>query len=362
MHYLKSPKNLWLFVGVFLVLKVLFFLYLKLFHEGELFGGGNDSNYYNAYALGDDDYAVNLWPVILRFLNEIGLYNRELLSHVLFVASVSLMPYLYYKLVKDSDYSIKAVKSGAILLIVYYPTIFFLTIDVYRDVFMFTVFLLTLWVCKIMLEARGVRSSICFLVFLSLAFFLFLLRPYLGAALALTPFVYIIFFKTKRYLRTWVFLYLVALVLAKTSGLIEPILFYRESDVFNHGGSSLGIGLLNADTLMFIVLYLASLLLQLFGLFFISFNAILVFILESVPFMLAFFYILKNIRFMTKFGSFLLVFFVIYTTVWVLGNDNLGTAVRLRVPSYLAIFACMFIVYQERTKFFYFNKINRGSK
>jgi len=33
-----------------------------------------------------------------------------------------------------------------------------------------------------------------------------------------------------------------------------------------------------------------------------------------------------------------------------IGDDNLGTAVRLRVPSYLVIFACMFIVYQESIK------------
>ena len=52
---------------------------------------------------------------------------------------------------------------------------------------------------------------------------------------------------------------------------------------------------------------------------------------------------------MTRFSIFLLVFFVIYTTVWVLANDNLGTAVRLRIPSYLVIFACMFIVYQVKT-------------
>ena len=87
-----------------------------------------------------------------------------------------------------------------------------------------------------------------------------------------------------------------------------------------------------------------------------NFSSILVLILESVPFIFALFYVFKNIRFVTKFASFLLVFFVIYTTVWLMGNDNLGTAVRLRVPSYLVIFACMFIVYQEKVKLAFFNK------
>jgi hypothetical protein len=292
----------------------------------------------------------------LRFLNEIGLYNRDVLSLVLLFISLTLMPYLYYKLVKDRDYSIKSVKAGSVFLIVFYPTIFFLTIDIYRDTFIFFLVLLSLWIYKIMLEVGGRKGFIYFLIFLSLTFFLFLLRPYLGVALAITPFVYIIFVKTKKYTKTWLFLYFLVLVLVKVLGLIDPILLYREGDVFNQGGSSLGVNLLDANTFMFIVYYLYSLFIQLFGIFFISFNSILVFILESVPFIFALFYVFKNMRFVTKFASFLLVFFVIYSTIWLLGNDNLGTAVRLRVPSYLVIFACMFIVYQEKVKLTFFNE------
>jgi hypothetical protein len=355
-HFFKSSKNLWLLVGVSLVLKIVLFFYLEIFYEGLLFGGGNDSDYYHAYALGYTDNVANFWPVILRLLNEIGLYNRDALSLFLFVISITLMPYLYYKLVKDHDYSIKPVKAGAIFLIIFYPTIFYLTIDIYREVFMFTILLLSLCVYKIKLKVRGWRGSIYFLIFLSLAFFLFLLRPYLGVTLALTPLVYFIFLKTRKYIKTWLFVYFTALALVKTLGLIDPILSYREFHVLNYGGSSLGINLLDTNSFEFIIYYLYNIFIQLFGIFFISFNAILVFILESVPFIFALFYVFKNIRFVTKFASFLLVFFVIYSSVWLLGNDNLGTAVRLRVPSYLVIFACMFIVYQEKIKPTYFKK------
>ena len=58
--------------------------------------------------------------------------------------------------------------------------------------------------------------------------------------------------------------------------------------------------------------------------------------------------LLKNTKFMNRFVVFLLTFFVIYTTIWLLGNDNLGTATRLRIPSYLVVFASMFIVYQTK--------------
>jgi len=350
MPFFRSSKNLWFLVGVVLMLKILFFLYLTLFFEGNLFGGGNDSHYYHAYVVGDIDHAVNFWPIILRFLNEIGLYDRALLSLVLFITSITLTPYLYYKLVKDRNYSIKPVKAGAVFLIVYYPTIFFLTIDIYRDTFMFFILLLSLLIYKTSLEVGGWKGITYFLIFFSLAYFLLLLRPYLGVALALTPFVYFIFLKTKRYIKTWLFLYFMVLILFKALGLIDPILLHREGAFLRPGGSSLGIDLLNTNSFTFIFYYLYSIFTQLFGVFLISFNATLVFILESVPFIFALLYVFKNIRFVTKFASFLLVFFVIYSTVWLLGVDNLGTAIRLRIPGYLVIFACMFIVYQEKAK------------
>ena len=132
--------------------------------------------------------------------------------------------------------------------------------------------------------------------------------------------------------------------------MFDALFVYRSSIGFEKGGTTLGLDMINKDPVTFLIYYLYSVFGQLFGLFFVNKSAVLVFFLESVPFIVALVYLFKNIKFMTRFSSFLLVFFVIYTTVWVLSNDNLGTAVRLRVPSYLVIFACMFIVYQVKTK------------
>ena len=357
MQLFKSAKTLWILVFVILMLKVLLFIYLKLFMEGTFFGGGSDADYYNLYALGRYGWgATNIWPKILRLLNEVGLYNRDIVTLILFVTSITLSPYIYYKLVKLQDNRINPVKAGSVLLIIFYPSFSFFTLDVYREVFMFTILLLSLLLYKKILDVNWLRGNVYFLIFLSLAFFLFLLRPYLGASLGLTPFVYLIFSKTKKYIKSWIILYFVALILAKVSGVIDPLIAYRVSGGFDSGGTTLGIDLHNKDPVIFLVYYLYSFFGQLFGLFLVNITAVLVFFLESVPFILAFIYLFKNIRFMTRFSSFLLIFFVIYTTVWALGNDNLGTAVRLRIPSYLAIFACMFIVYQVKIKLS-FNKI-----
>ena len=111
------------------------------------------------------------------------------------------------------------------------------------------------------------------------------------------------------------------------------------ASVFNNDGSTT-IG--NWDTSD------VSIMTQMFGLFFINISSLIVFLLETIPFIMALIYLRKNIRFMSKFTSFLLTFFVIYSTIWLLGNDNLGTAVRLRIPSYMVIFASMLIVYQTK--------------
>ena len=360
MQPFKSTKVLWLLVSVILMLKVLIYMYLKLFIEGEgtIFGATSDAFYYHTYALGlGGNLPPNIWPKILRFLNEVGLYNRDIFSLILFVNSITLLPYIYYKLVKIQDIRINPVKAGSVLLIIFYPAFFYFTLDVYREMFMFTILLISLLLYKNILEVKWLRGNVYFLIFLSLAFFLFLLRPYLGVALGLTPFVYLLFSKTKKYIKAWIILYFVALILAKVSGVIDPILIYRVDGGFDNAGTTLGIDLLNKNPVTFLVYYLFSFFGQLFGLFLVNITAVLVFFLESLPFILAFVYLFKNIRFMTRFCSFLLVFFVIYTTVWVLANDNLGTAVRLRIPSYLVIFACMFIVYQVKTKLSFSKRI-----
>jgi len=354
-----SEKKIWVFVFIALLFKITYFIYYKMFIPGTVFGGGNDSDYYHDYAVGLVPIAVNTWPVFLRFLNEMGLYNRNIISWITFVTSITLLPYLYYKMVKIQAEEIKPVMAGSFFLIVFYPTMFFVTIDIFREVYMFTILLLCLLLYKKFLETNWQKGYVYIFIYLGLTYLLYSLRPYLGFSLALTPLVYLIFSKTKRYLKIWIIFYFVVLVLVQSYGGIDSILMYRENfHRFATGGVTFGIGLLDKNPIMFLVYYFYSLLLQLFSLFLVNINAFLVFFLESIPFTLAFIYLFKNIKFMNRFVSFLLTFFVIYTTIWLLGNDNLGTAVRLRIPSYLIIFASMLIIYQTKVVLGY-EKIKR---
>jgi len=206
-----SEKRIWLFVFIALLFKITYFIYLKWFitGTGTIFGGGNDADYYNVYALGADYPAVNFWPIILRFLNENGFYNRNVITWITFVTSITLTPYLFYKMVKIQAEEIKPVMAGSLFLIIFYPTMFYLTIDIFREVYMFTVLLLCLLLYKKLLEINLLKGYVYIFIYIGLTYFLYLMRPYLGFALALTPFIYLIFSKTKRYIKAWIFLYFV---------------------------------------------------------------------------------------------------------------------------------------------------------
>ena len=346
MQIIISEKRIWYFAFFLLIVKCVFYLFYKWFELDTLFGGGNDADYYHNYAIGYYRVSVNYWADILRFLNDNELYDRDNITLILFVTSNTLIPYLYYKMIKVQADEITLVKAASIFLVIFYPTLFTLTLDVYRDVLMFTALSLAFLMYKKILETNWLIGNVYFIAFMSLAYFLYLMRDYLGFALALTPFVYLIFTKTSKYIKTWIIIYLGVLVLVKITGALDEILLYRER--FLLGGSTLGITLYDKNPIMFLFYYFFSTLGQLLGLFLVSINSIILFILETVPFCLAFRYLLRNTKFMNKFVVFLLTFFVIYTTIWLLGNDNLGTAARLRIPSYLVVFASMFIVYQTK--------------
>ena len=154
-------------------------------------------------------------------------------------------------MVKIQAEEIKPVMAGSLFLIIFYPTMFYLTIDIFREVYMFTVLLLCLLLYKKFLETNWQKTYVYFLIYLGLTYFLYLMRDYLGFALALTPFVYLIFTKTSKYIKTWIIIYLGVLILVKISGGLDEILLYRER--FLLGGSTLGITLYDKNPIMFLL-------------------------------------------------------------------------------------------------------------
>lgn len=337
------PSNFLLFSIILLIfIKIILFIAVKNDFLSVGLGGGSDAEYYNDYALGYIDVAVNTWPVMLRYLNDSGLYSRNIISYILFTVSLFIIPILVTKL---TGFSLKEDQKNYLYIVficLIYPTIFFYAFDVYRDVFMVFSFLLGCLVVKRCLcSSSYINFLLLFIFSLIIGFFLLGLRPYLGYAFLLALFVWKIKFTKKRLVFLSVF-YFSVLFFINYLGYLDFLTDYRSSFEEVGGGSTIGLDFSNP--IMFIPNFILSALGQLFGLYVTNPLAIILFLVETVPFFFMLLYVAKNIKLADNFVRFLIIFFVVYGSVWLIGNDNLGTAVRLRIYNYLAIYISFFYI------------------
>lgn len=326
--------------------KMLIYTYV-VFNGHDFFGGGNDSDYYDRYALGYDETSVNIWPDFLRFLNDVGLYSRSGVSFFLFIVGIIFVPYLSGKI---SDISGDRKLFYIVFFIVgIYPTIFYYTFDIYRDVLMIFLFLLGVYFLKICVFESKHKAIFLFGLGFLFSWVLYLFRPYLGFGYFIMLIGGYFFNIRKVNLKILFLIYLFILQVVCYMGFLDPIFSYRRLffDIADmDGGSNLGIEFASREG--FVVDFSKSIVFQIFGLFFVNISSVFVFFLESVPFIFMLSYVLKNKIYTNKFIDFLMLFFIVYSTVWLLGNDNLGSAVRLRVFGYLVVLFSAAIVYQNK--------------
>jgi hypothetical protein len=327
--------------------KISIFVYFSLFPT-IFFGGGNDSEYYDTYAQGQDSEIPNIWPVILRFLNDQGMYSREGVSYFLAFLGVIIIPLLAANLsiYKDSP-ARKRIFWGVAAAIAIYPTLFFYTFDIYRDVFMVLIFLLGLLTVRAFIKSKNFSVKIWYvLLIIGISFFLYLFRPYLGFGFFISFIGFNYFNFRKISLSFCLILFFCTLNILFLIGLLDPIFSYRGSFDDMDGGSNIGI---RFDSFaLFIPDFFKSFIFQMFGLYFPNAVAIGVFLIESFPFIIVFTYLIRNRKYSTPFINYLVVFFISYSTIWLMGNDNLGTAVRLRIYSYISVFIAGAIIYQKK--------------
>ncbi|WPC32136.1 hypothetical protein [Acinetobacter towneri] len=345
MIFLRKISNKAIFICIFalIFIKIIFYFLIKFEYISFALGGGNDSNYYDAYAQGYNDVAVNIWPVILRFFNDFGFYSRDGISYFFLFFNLFVIPILVTKLSglnfkKDQKYYLYSV-----LLCLIYPTLFFYSMDVYRDVFMVFIFLVGCLVVKKTLKQTSL-FYFCIFYFMAclIGVFLMALRPYLGYAFLISLFLWKLKLKKKSLIILSI-LYFLGLFFANYIGVFESLNEYRSGFQEQlQGGSNLGLDFSNP--IIFLPNFFLSALGQLFGLYLVNPFAVLLFVIETIPVLFMLFYVLKNIKYADGFIRFLIIFFVLYASVWLIGNDNLGTAVRLRLYNYLGVYICFFYI------------------
>jgi len=351
MIFLRKISNKAIFICIFILIfiKITFYSLIKNDYLSLSLGGGSDADYYHNYVVGHVDVAVNIWPVILRFFNDLGLYSREGISYVFLFLNLFIIPILVTRLSglifeKNQKYYLYA-----FLLCLIYPTLFFYTFDIYRDVFMVLSFLVGCLIVKKSLNSKSFISiSFFYILAILMGLFLMALRPYLGYAFLLALALWKIKL-TKKRIFILTILYFFALFVANYIGVFESLTEYREGfENELQGGSNLGLDFSNSA--MFLPNFILSALGQLFGLYLVNPFAVLLFVIETIPILFMLFYILKHIKYVDGFIRFLIIFFVLYASVWLIGNDNLGTAVRLRMYNYLAVYIVFFYILQAKLK------------
>ncbi|WP_201582641.1 hypothetical protein [Psychrobacter jeotgali] len=339
----RIPNSIiFLFIIIVFFLKTVVYVFIKLQSSGIVLGGGSDASYYHGYVQGYTNLAVNIWPVMLRYLNDIGLYSREGVSYFLFLLSLVFIPFITARLTGLSFKKNQKYYLYIILLCSVYPALFFYSFDIYRDVFMVSVFLLGCLSAKRALDSRNFLYSIFyFIISIAIGMLLLELRAYLGYAFLLSLFLWKITF-TKRRIIFLGALYLIVLFIANYIGVFESLTEYRAGFEENSGGSTLGLDFSNPA--LFIPNFILSFLGQMLGLYVTNPLALVLLLVETLPFFLMLLYVMKNIKLADSFVRFLIIFFVLYASVWLVGNDNLGTAVRLRMYNYLAIYISFFYI------------------
>lgn len=344
-------RNIFLLIFLFLILfiKVVLYFLIKSNILSISLGGGDDSDYYHAYAIGYESFAVNIWPVILRFFNDLGFYSRDGISYLFLFLNLFVIPIFVARLSGLDFKKNQKYYFYVFLVCLVYPTLFFYTFDIYRDLFMVFSFLVGCLIVKKSLNSNNfIVFSFFYILAILIGLFLLALRPYLGYAFLLALFLWKIKL-TKKRIFLFSILYLFALFIANYIGIFERLTEYRSGFEEGEGGSTLGLDFSNP--VMFVPNFILSILGQLFGLYITNPLALALLFIETIPFMFMFFYILKNIKYADSFIQFLIVFFVLYASVWLIGNDNLGTAIRLRLYNYLAIYICFFYILKLKSTY-----------
>jgi len=302
---------------------------------------GNDSEYYHSYAIGLHNTAVNIWPIFLRFLNNNGLYDRGFTSLLLFflyiVFAVTFPRLAFIRLCKVSSTNrrIEALRWFFTILLLSYPTLFLFSLDLYRDVLMLSLVAVAFaFGFQILSPGKLLPKLPLYFCFVSVCFLLFSFRSYLGLSSLLALFFY--WKPSRNRIYAICFFYILSLVVFKATGLLEPMTQYRGAEGFQQGGSSFGIGLQDTSALALPFLVVLNIFYQFFGLYVTSPQAFAVFVIESIPFALAIRYVYVSRAFMDRPCLYLFYFIIIYSSFAAIGNDNLGTALRLRIFTYAA--------------------------
>lgn len=333
-------------LSVLMIIILLKFFLVLIHNTGFHFlAYGSDAAVYDYYAKSGHGIALSLWMDLLAFLNSIGLYNRLGITIIIQCISIVVLPLLFSIFIFHFTKSRNDSLLSAIFLSLY-ASIYIYSGDIYRDVVMLFLFFIAIYITYSAIISKSIYNVTWFLLVIIISYVLFGFRPYLGVAFILAYFTSK--FKLSEKFKLLLLLYFILILIAYQFGVFTALFEYRKGFELSAAGSTMGIDLQSANIITVIPLFIISYLGQFFGLFITSPLSFLFFIIESIPII----FFLSKINFKLilsdRFFRFLLYFLIAYNSIWVLANDNLGTATRLRMFSYIVICFLYFVSKQAK--------------
>lgn len=344
-------KNLLIYI-LFILLNFLIMslLYLYSISNGGIGLGlkftssGDDGVYYyhiaNEVWKGVGHDFINLQPIVLGGVMKIMGTNEVYILRLFNFIPVIFIPYFLFKLSEK-----KNVVFLFLYLLVYPSLVFVLNYSLYRDGWIILLYLISLTLIK------NFNNKINILLLVPTLVILFFYREYvvLSLLISLTYYYLIVYRKIKfKYVIYATFALILPIYLFVPDlhipivdlSLNEALAFREKNAEIYQGTSQFNIKLSNLPLHIFILNFIKSILLNIFGPLTLSFYSaffLIVFAFESLVFIYVSFVILKRRKSLSTFNLFLLATSIIWFLLVGIINDNLGTGLRLRILGWLPI-------------------------
>ena len=370
------------YIFYFTLTTLIFFISFNSGYEGvtiRIFGGGDDGFLYwdlaQSIARGfslEDLWIPSIYPIILgyvlKFTNSSSVYTIRIFNYlgfILFTICGLKMIDLIYSWNKEKNlWNIKAKNRAKIVfllcLMFYASFVAYSVLSIYRDIWIYTFYLLSVFISLKLIFNRQNRLLWLILLILSTAL-LGKLRGYALLSFIVCLCLYFFYIKVFKRLKKPVIFILICLLLFAiyynffmdfkipyVGMSLSDALNYRQSglDVYA-GGSQMNISLHQPSFVVFLINYLHSYMGNLLGPlpWHIRGGATLaVFFLETIPMTLILIYLWKNRCKLNTVHKYLLLHSLVWIAFIAVSNDNIGTATRLRVVAWemiLLVFACV---------------------
>lgn len=370
------------YIFYFTLTTLIFFISFNSGYEGvtiRIFGGGDDGFLYwdlaQSIARGfslEDLWIPSIYPIILgyilKFTSSSSVYTIRIFNYlgfILFTICGLKMIDLIYSWNKEKNlWNIKAKNRAKIVfllcLMFYASFIAYSVLSIYRDIWIYTFYLLSVFISLKLIFYRP-RRVIWFLLLIFSVAILGKFRGYALLSFVVCLAVYFFYIKIFKKLKRPGLLVLICVLLFAfyysffmdfkipyVNMSLSDALNYRQSSLDLYaGGSQMNISLHQPSFVVFLINYLHSYMGNLLGPlpWHIRGGATLaVFLLETIPMTLILIYLWKNRCNLTPMHKYLLLHSLVWIAFIAVSNDNIGTATRLRVVAWemiLLVFACV---------------------